>query len=253
VAYQTLVSIRLLSRLSLFALSVIVKGIAWPVAALILAVMFIHHFPDMIQAFVKAAAQGNTNYEVDVGPNGIHFKTLEQVAQITAGVIEQGNSVDSNGQPRPTTAKPDVKTIARLAANAVNESTASGTISPRLPKKVLWVDDNPQNNAGLQSAFEALGIEVVDVTANNQIESAFKREGSFDIVITDMVRDQPPDREGGLKTVEQIRRQHPGIPVIIYSGPYANEHSDAPPESPVIAVTGKPEEVFRLVTRIRQH
>jgi CheY-like chemotaxis protein len=66
---------------------------------------------------------------------------------------------------------------------------------PDLRMKILWVDDHPQNNIGLQYAFQALGMIVVCIDSNSGIGSTFATAGRFDVVITDMYRDAVPERD----------------------------------------------------------
>jgi hypothetical protein len=73
-------------------------------------------------------------------------------------------------------------------------------------------------------------------------------------MITDVHRDavgkRPEEPEAGLKTVQFVRSQHPGVPVIIYSGSYAATHKNDPVVAPVIVNTNDPQRVFDTVTDI---
>jgi len=115
--------------------------------------------------------------------------------------------------------------------------------------KVLWVDDHPQNNIGLQYAFQALGMVVICIDSNAGIQEAFTTADGFDVVITDMYRDAIKDRPG-LQTVDIIRKQHPGVPVVIYAGSYTAAHANEPVSSPVIADTNDTRRVFTIVADI---
>jgi CheY-like chemotaxis protein len=225
----------------------VLQAIAWPIAAVILALMLIHFIP-LILADLSDVARGKQSVEMGIGEKGPYVRIVEQTAQVMAGVITQQNSagdiVNGIGQIQ----KPDVGQLAKIAADAVVESHARAALGSSPITKILWVDDHPENNVGLTSAFEALGMKVVGVKGNDEIPNAFQREGRFDIVITDMTRDSPLDHQAGLKTVELIKRHHPGVPVIIYSAQYAAEHKGDTLPPPVIAITNSPEAVFRLAT-----
>jgi CheY-like chemotaxis protein len=225
----------------------VVQGIAWPITALILACMLIHFTPILLKS-LSDTAKGKQSVEMGFGEKGPYVKIVEQTTQVMAGVIQQ-SAVGEKGQPTGPIPKEDVQRIARITANAVVETHARGELGAASKAKILWVDDHPENNAGLQSAFEALGMKVVDVKSNDEIGDAFERESRFDVVITDMARDQPQDLLAGLKTVELIKHRHPGVPVIIYSAAYATAHRGETPVAPVIAITNSPQEVFYLVAK----
>lgn len=218
----------------------VLQAIAWPTTAVILTLMLTHLIP-LILTDLSDVARGKQSVEMGIGEKGPYVKIVEQTAQVMAGVITQQNAagdiINGTGQIQ----KPDVGQLAKLAADAVVESHSRAALGSSPITKILWVDDHPEKNVGLTSAFEALGMKVVDVKGNDEIPNAFQREGRFDIVITDMT-------QAGLKTVELIKRQHPGVPVIIYSAQYAAEHKGDTLPPPVIAITNSPEAVFRLAT-----
>ena len=120
--------------------------------------------------------------------------------------------------------------------------------------KVLWVDDHPENNAGLSYALQALGMIVVCVGSNDGIADAFAAAGGFDVVITDMYRDAIGSKraqpEGGLETVQIIKGRSTSVPVIIYAGSYAASHANDQLKAPVIAITNDAQVVLTRVTEI---
>lgn len=83
-----------------------------------------------------------------------------------------------------------------------------------LNKRILWVDDHPENNAYECSAMESIGVEVIQVTNNR--DAYFKLEFfKYDLVITDIGRDAEP--ENGLDLLERIKARTPTLPVIVYT------------------------------------
>jgi DNA-binding NarL/FixJ family response regulator len=116
------------------------------------------------------------------------------------------------------------------------------------------VDDHPQNNIGLQYAFQALGMMVVCIDSNAGIADSFSTAGRFDVVITDMYRDamgsRPAQPEAGLQTVELINADFGNVPVIIYAGNYSAQHATDPVSPPVLANTNNTQKVFDLVLDI---
>lgn len=68
----------------------------------------------------------------------------------------------------------------------------SAKISSR--KRILWVDDNPQNNIYEKQAFETVGLEVVIARSTDE-GLAYVKHQLFDVIISDMGRKEGP-REG---------------------------------------------------------
>jgi CheY-like chemotaxis protein len=81
-------------------------------------------------------------------------------------------------------------------------------------KRLLWVDDHPENNDYPRQIFEQLGIQVV---LSRSTEEALQRlaERKFDLVISDMGRDSNP--KAGLDLLEQMRDKRIDTPTIIYA------------------------------------
>jgi CheY-like chemotaxis protein len=136
----------------------------------------------------------------------------------------------------------DVEQVADAAARQLVPK-ALQQVGPLL--KVLWVDEHPQNNIGLQYAFQALGMIVICIDTNAGIPAAFTTAKGFDVVITDIGR--PGDPRGGFKTIEIIGADHSGTPVIVYTTP-GNSQRYQGLGPPVIAVTDSPQKVFTEVT-----
>src|ERR1700759_4917212 len=72
-------------------------------------------------------------------------------------------------------------TAATCILAPTSTAAAFGPPRPETVTKVLWVDDHPQNNIGLQYAFQTLGIVVVCIDSNEGIQQAFRTSGGFDV------------------------------------------------------------------------
>jgi hypothetical protein len=221
------------------AIAPIIASLAWPATVLFLAWFAFRHAGNIAQAFDRFLT-GKESVEASVSTTGIAFKVLQ-------GLKEQGN-------PSGVGAEEAAKVFARWG---VDVSAAICKLGPEALArkqplaKVLWVDPHPGNNIGLEYAFGALGILVVDINSNGQIEKAFRTAGGFDLVITNMDRDDDP-AGNGLRTVDIIRDNYPPTPVIIFSAGYARsyeaEHKgqkNYPP--PILTITYYTDEVFNKV------
>jgi CheY-like chemotaxis protein len=218
----------------------LIVGTAWPVTAAILVVVMISHAGGFLK-ILNDFMVNKQSLDAEIGTTGVIFK----IQQVQSGLIQQIRT-----QGPLTTAKLDQ--IGRDATVAASDLGTRTTSSSRSAAKVLWVDDHPENNIGLQYAFASLGIVVIAIDTNKNIEEAFRTVGNYDVVITDMSRDLPRDDEAGLKTIDLIRTMHPDVPVIVYAGFYSSKHKTDKLQLPVVAITNDPSEVFTLVTRIAQ-
>jgi CheY-like chemotaxis protein len=79
-------------------------------------------------------------------------------------------------------------------------------------KQVLWVDDNSFVLAAIRHLLETNGYAVV--TAPNGEAALTCKRGPFDVVVLDY---KLPDISG-LEVARELRKRHPSLPVLMYSG-----------------------------------
>lgn len=87
------------------------------------------------------------------------------------------------------------------------------------PRRLLWVDDTPDNNTYLITKLRDRGVTVRLAASTREALAAIAREGPFAAVITDMGRPEGGDfnERAGLDLVERLRRDHPDTPTIVYT------------------------------------
>jgi CheY-like chemotaxis protein len=219
-------------------------GLAWPAAILLLLYLIARRWGTIAPGIDKFLA--NRNLKIAAGPtSGIAIEIAQQV--------EKGLAQQVAGGPSPE-AQQDNSNLHTVATTAASQLVPEAIGQARIFTKILWVDDHPENNLGLQYAFQALGMIVICLDTNNAILDAFRTAGGFDVVITDMYRDpvrgQPAQPEAGLGTASLIRTNFPTVPVIIYAGGWSAEHANDQLQNPVIAITNNTHRVFDLVTSI---
>jgi CheY-like chemotaxis protein len=78
---------------------------------------------------------------------------------------------------------------------------------------VLLVEDNTAYRELMAEVLRGAGFDVVAAPDGRRV-AAILRERPIDLVITDLVM---PERDG-LETIMEVRRNHPGLPVIAVSG-----------------------------------
>jgi len=192
--------------------------------------------------------KNKTTVEVSAGTSGVAVKIHAATESVASGLTQQVMSRPASPvrpDEAPSSVRPDEATILKVAGDAATQLIPEALQRPGTLLKVLWVDDRPQNNIGLQYAFQTLGMVVICIDSNDGIAAAFKTANGFDVVITDMGRGN--DRQAGKKTIEIIRNQYSGTPVIVYTARYPADQDLVPP---VIAITNSPQKVFTEVTGI---
>ncbi|EIO9265697.1 MULTISPECIES: response regulator [Vibrio] len=84
--------------------------------------------------------------------------------------------------------------------------------------RVLWVDDQPQNNAFLIANLESMGVTVKTAESTKSALNMY-RNGRYDSVISDMGR--PEGDRAGIELAREIRMMDNEIPIHIYCGGWA--------------------------------
>jgi CheY-like chemotaxis protein len=100
--------------------------------------------------------------------------------------------------------------------NSALRSQAMGLIDEPDQKRVLWVDDHPENNTYEAGALAKLQIEVLPVTSTSAAMKALEDDpDGFDLVISDWGR--PWDGPGaGMRLLSRLRRDGSTLPLVFY-------------------------------------
>jgi CheY-like chemotaxis protein len=101
--------------------------------------------------------------------------------------------------------------------NAQPEAQSKGA-----PKRILWVDDRPDNNIYERRAMAAYNIEFELAHSTGEALSKL-RQTRFDAIISDMGR--PPDAQAGYTLLDALRKSGDLTPFFIYAGSRAPEHT----------------------------
>ena len=144
----------------------------------------------------------------------------------------------------------------RLASiTPVDSASATAQIAPskHLLGRVLWVDDNPTNNAYEIAQLEALGVTVAQVTSTREgVTSVSGSNTQFDAVISDMGRVEPHgfNANAGIDLIRQLRDSGYLRPVFIYASRKALEKRDEVIAAGGNGVTASPTELFALLRSV---
>jgi CheY-like chemotaxis protein len=126
-------------------------------------------------------------------------------------------------------------------------------------KRVLWVDDRPENNRFEIAALNRLQIEVVTATSTDEALALLDAPASqFDLVISDWSRPSLRSMLGGsgegLRLVHAMRRAGSNVPFVVYHAVVSPEElarrREAIRAEGGQGATFRPNELFELVTRL---
>lgn len=106
--------------------------------------------------------------------------------------------------------------------------------------RILWVDDNPENNGWERGVFTSLGADCI-AAKSTPGAIAELTAGEFDLVLSDIRRGQNPTE--GIKAIPMLRAVRPNIPIIFYVG---HLKSTIPPKG-AQGITNHPNELIHLV------
>ncbi|MCK1718543.1 TIR domain-containing protein [Bradyrhizobium sp. 141] len=89
------------------------------------------------------------------------------------------------------------------------------------PKRILWVDDRPDNNVYERRAMEAYNVKFELAESTGEALTKL-RKMQFDAIISDMGR--PPDAQAGYTLLNSLRSGGNLTPFFIYAGSDSPEH-----------------------------
>jgi CheY-like chemotaxis protein len=133
---------------------------------------------------------------------------------------------------------------------AVAPPTMTSTSPTPLIRRVLWVDDNPRNNAYEIATLQDRDVVVDTVLSTKDALASLGRGTAYDAVVTDMGRteygeDHP---KAGLELLERVRDASIDVPVVVYTSPAGVERDrDAAIERGAVGATASPTELLELL------
>lgn len=170
---------------------------------------------------------------VTFGALGIQF---QHAVEATAAAARNWSS------PAPDK-KIDISRIRRSVGRAFEPTVYDNLIG----KRVLWVDDNPDNNELVARALRRLGLDVEQVTSTETALGNMERS-HYDLVISDMGRGS--DMQAGYRLLHAIRERGSDVPFAIFAG------SDAPEFRRIAAARGaqlSTNDVVQLIDFVVNH
>src|ERR1039457_359357 len=205
----------------------------------------------LIEEVRAASPTRHTRAEGMISPSDrVTSMTVEQLEKIIAGAVslvrageERGSPVDQQAGSLGATALDAAGRILRAVDAASQIGHEPGDVWRR---RILWVDDRPDNNTYERQVFESLGL-TFDLALST--DEALERLSSsrYGAIISDMGRREGP-REG-YRLLDAVRASDTIPPFFIYAGSNAPEHKREAAEHGAQGSTNMANELVDMVTQ----
>ncbi|XGV98853.1 MAG: response regulator [Leptolyngbya sp. BL-A-14] len=211
----------------------LVQSLSWQLLILFVLV----YFGAPLRNFVSNLGE----FSFRAGAAGLEATAKRRIeAGVLLGSASAIKASDASSNPQLPGAE-EAKEIA-----AVVSQTLKPKVAQQLARaSILWVDDNPLDNAHEIRSLEALGILF---TMSPSIQDALEkiRLVPYDAIVTDMR--QAGTSQAGYLLLEALQRLGVHTPVIIYSSSNAPDLKAEARQHGAFGSTGNPQELFSLVT-----
>lgn len=152
-------------------------------------------------------------------------------------------ALDLRGSPKPS------KALVHALITGLRSGSTDTTGDWR--RKVLWVDDIPDNNVNERKTMESMGLEFTIARSTQEALGLFATL-KFGAIISDMGRREGP-REGYV-LLQAIRALDQNIPFFIYAGSSSAQHQREAAQKGAQGSTNVPDTLVEWVTRaLRDH
>lgn len=169
------------------------------------------------------------------------FKNDESYLATLTAAVSVGAAV---GASTPEAQRVDVEEIASSVAQLDEAARRPHSGQSR---RILWVDDRPENNSYLRKAFVTLGVDVTIALNTNEAMELLDR-GSFAAIITDMGRKEGPVE--GYVLIDAIRERGIATPILVFAGSGSEQHRREARQHGAQGSTNDGKEVIAWVTRM---
>jgi CheY-like chemotaxis protein len=125
----------------------------------------------------------------------------------------------------------EVQWTARLLSDAASVLSCT---------RLLWVDDNPNNNLNEMKVLRRMCVSI-DIATSTEDARESLRKGIYELVISDMRRGT--EDRAGEEMLHEVRKAHLSPDLIYYVG------TASPVPKGAFGLTARPDELFKLIVR----
>jgi CheY-like chemotaxis protein len=206
----------------------LVGTLIWP-ATLVVCVLI---FRRPLLAFLENLT------ELNLKAAGVEANAKRGPAAAAAAVAAA--EVSRKRDPHDGSGLEDVRDIAAILPGRRAQRRIDGA-------RVLWVDDDPQNNRFEREALEALGIRV-DISTSTESALEAATGVPYRLIISDMSR--PPDLRAGYALLEALSKNGVRVPVVFYAGSQTAAQAAEARIRGAAGSTASPRELLAIVIAI---
>ncbi|MEW6369247.1 MAG: TIR domain-containing protein [Acidobacteriota bacterium] len=196
-----------------------------------------------------AELRGSSSGDSKIGAVHVGNMTVAQLEKVIVAAVSLAAAQGKTGSAEATP-----EAIGQAAKGAVGRviegiRTAGRVTKPSgagWGKRVLWVDDRPNNNSNERRALEAMGLESTLALSTQEALALLSKE-RFAAIISDMGRREGPTE--GYVLLDALRATDPQTPFFIYAGSNAPEHRREARQRGAQGSTNTPQELFDMVVQ----
>jgi len=132
----------------------------------------------------------------------------------------------------------------RVGASRLAKLMTPQTLCSVRLRKILWVDDQPEDKPFEVEALQSLGFKV-DFAASTQEALDKLQRSAFDLIISDMNR--PGEVRAGFSLLTRLRLEGDTTPYVLYSAPATPECQAEAWKRGAVGVTESPQDLVTMV------
>ena len=225
-----------------------IGSLLWPLLVAVLLIRVIPHIPGVAADLRKAMR--TRAFTVKVG--GVELSVEDATEQLRRQVADlqthMATELVERGEPAPS--GPPAAPGAPPGAPA---GAADGAVAGQDRATILWVDDNPDDNALELAKLRDDGLEVLLARSTAEAMDVLSLRRGVRAIVTDLGRSEDGEfrSHAGLALLRQLREAEHAQPVLVYTSSRRVEldRQDAL-EAGAIAVTASPTELFAALRRL---
>ena len=242
-----------------------IATILWPAIVIIILLSFRKN----IQALIKSSETRKFTFkvgEMELNMDEFSKQQGDMIKDLQARVNELQRKVDRKIPMLPEAPARELPTTeeltfddrrvgirraedARKTANQLDVESATLDIDDDI-SDILWVDDNPKNNAFLIDSLNHQGVKVSTAKDTREALDRFSH-GSFNCVISDSCRHNGEEMENcqaGFELASLIREKDDDIRIYIYTDKVDEKMKKKAHKVGANAITASPSELLKLLS-----
>jgi CheY-like chemotaxis protein len=229
-----------------------IGSLLWPLLVAVLLIRVIPHIPGVAADLRKAMR--TRAFTVKVG--GVELSVEDATEQLRRQVADlqthMATELVERGEPTPS-GPPAAPGALPGAPPGAPAGAADGAVAGQDRATILWVDDNPDDNALELAKLRDDGLEVLLARSTAEAMDVLSLRRGVRAIVTDLGRSEDGEfrSHAGLALLRQLREAEQDQPVLVYTSSRRVEldRQDAL-EAGATAVTASPTELFAALRRL---